>query len=69
MYIFVLLAVAGRETPKVNGNDIASLMNEQSQNEPLRPIITTIPYQQRITFPRALVNGLSLSFFDLVFGF
>uniref|UniRef100_A0A034V3S8 Peptide-N(4)-(N-acetyl-beta-glucosaminyl)asparagine amidase n=1 Tax=Bactrocera dorsalis TaxID=27457 RepID=A0A034V3S8_BACDO len=45
---------AGRETPKVNGNDMASLINEQRQSEPLRPIVTSTPYQQRITFPRVL---------------
>ncbi|XP_011196371.2 peptide-N(4)-(N-acetyl-beta-glucosaminyl)asparagine amidase isoform X2 [Zeugodacus cucurbitae] len=43
-----------RETPKVSGNNMASLANVQRQSEPLRPIITSIPYQQRITFPRVL---------------
>lgn len=63
IYIFLFLAATGRETPKVNGNDMASLINEQGQSEPLRPIITTTSYQQRITFPRVLVSGLSQTFF------
>ncbi|XP_012157833.1 peptide-N(4)-(N-acetyl-beta-glucosaminyl)asparagine amidase isoform X2 [Ceratitis capitata] len=44
-----------REAPKVNDNEMAAQRNEQTATEPLLTIITpSVPYQQRIRFPRVL---------------